>query len=153
MSKEKLPFRVAKGCLVPSSEWVHNRLKERKLKVGEVIFCQITKPRNPKFNRLVHGGFAKLLIENIEEFEHMDPHELLKRLQIETGIGCKEIGVIFPGIGPAIYRIPESLSFESMNEERFREVYRGLSRHIAKKYWPDMEPEQIEQMSKVMANE
>ena len=153
MSREKLPFKVCRGFLLPASKLVVERLRERNLKLDEVVFVQITKPRNPKFNRLVHGGFARVLIENISDFEHMEPHDVLKRLQVETGVGCKEIGVVFPGIGPATYRIPESMSFESMGEEKFRKVILDFCRYISKKYWPDMSPEQIEQMSQVMVNE
>ncbi len=65
-------------------------------------------------------ALGSLIAENIEAFPGQDAHGVLKRLQIEGNIGCDEIAVIFPGIGPCSYRIPQSLAFESMDEGRGR---------------------------------
>ncbi len=150
---EKLPFQVKKGCLVPANKWCEDKLRERKYKIGDIVFAVIRKPRNHKFNSLVHAGFARLLIENIEGFKYMTPHQVLKRLQIESGIGCSEIGVDLPGIGPCVQKIPDSLSFESMSQERFSEVFKGFCRYVSEKYWPDMAPENVERLSKIMEDE
>ena len=150
---EKLPFRVGKGCLIPASNWVFERLRQRKYKQDDIIFAVLTKPRNPKFNAFVHAGLAALLKKNIDDFKYMTPHQILKRIQIETGIGCDLIGVNFPGIGPAEYRVPKSLSFESMGQEEFHDTVRDFCRYISEKYWPDMSPEKIEEMAEVTVNE
>lgn len=114
------------------------------------MFAEFKKPRNPKFHRLVHA-FGEILVQNIEAFEAMNSHSVLKRLQIEAAVGCDEIAVIFPGIGPCTYRIPRSLSFESMDESEFSEVFEGFCRHVSKTYWPSMTPEAIEQLALMQA--
>ena len=148
--RERLLFRVTRdGCLAPADGITAGRCRERGYRVGDQLLCDITKPRNPRFNRFAHV-FGTMLVENIDDFEGMDPHSVLKRLQWEANVGCEEMGVEVPGMGFATIRIPQSLSFGSMDEGQFREVIRGMSRYIAKKYWPEMTPEEIEQMAETM---
>jgi len=147
---EKFPFRIKKGCIVPAAQWVNEKLASRNYKFDDVVFVTIAKPRNPKFNSLVHGGFARLVIENIDEFKYLKPHSLLKRLQIEAGIACDEIGLIIPGIGPCMHRIPQSLSFESMGEEQFSEVFKQFCTYIAETYWNSITADEIKKLSEVM---
>ena len=166
MAKEKLPFKITmarftnpqsfeeikKGCLEPAGSWVSERLREKKYRLGDIVFAELTKPRNPKFNKLVHA-FGRLVAENIESFEGTPSHDVLKRLQIEANIACKEIALNFPGVGPCSYRVAESLSFESMEEGRFNEVYSQFCKYIIKKYWYSMKEEEIKRLAEIMENE
>ena len=55
MSKrEKIYFRVDRGCLVPADSYAQSKLRERGYHLGDLLSAELTKPRNPKFNRLVH---------------------------------------------------------------------------------------------------
>ena len=150
---QKLPFKIRKGALVPASAWCQEQLKARKYSINDTVFATITKPRNPAFNRLVHGGFARLVVENIDAFGHLSPHDALKRIQIEADIGCDAIGINFPGVGPTTYRVPRSVSFESMSEEEFSGLFLAMCRYIARKYWPELSERQVAEMAEVMANE
>lgn len=146
---ERLPMRVIKGALTPANCAAEEALRSRSYSVGDIVFCEIKKPRNPGFHRLAHA-FGQIVEGNIEGFEGLGCHGVLKRLQIEANVGCDEIAVVFPGVGPCVYRIPQSLSFESMDEARFREVFTGLCEHVAERYWPTLEAEQIEEMAQTM---
>lgn len=148
---ERLLLSVAKGALVPADGYTAARLRARGFKVGDEVLAVLTKPRNPKFHRLVHQ-FGQVLVENIEAFAHLDGHQVLKRLQIEGDIACDHIALNFPGIGPTMYRQARSLSFESMDDGQFSEVFREFSRYVSKTYWPGMTPEQIERMAGLMAD-
>ncbi len=150
---EKLPLKVGKGFLAPADKWCEKKLRARNYKIDDIVFAVIHKPRNPKFNSLVHAGFARLLIENLDAFQYMDEHQVLKRLQIEGRIGCIEIGVDLPGIGPCVQFIPNSLSFESMGEEEFSKIFKNFCRYVAERYWPEMTAEEVENLAKVMQNE
>lgn len=151
MSKrERIAMRVAKGRLEPASRSDAERLRARRYGIGDVVFCELTKPRNPGFHRLAHA-FGTMVVENIEAFEHLSAHEALKRIQIEGDIGCDALMLNMPGIGPVSYRMPRSLSYESMDESEFREVFVGMCRYVADRYWPDLDPEQVEEMAEVMA--
>ena len=149
---EKFLLRLPKGALVPVDSYTADRLRAKGYAMDDILSAVLTKPRNPKFHALAHA-IGRLVAENIEDFSGMDAHAVLKRLQWEAGVGCHEMGVKMPGVGYTMVRIPDSLSFASMDEGTFREVVRGLCRHIAENYWPGLTPEQVEEMAGVMVEE
>lgn len=150
MSKqEKFLLRVQKGALIPADEYTRNRMREKGYSVDDVLSATLSKPRNVKFHRLAHA-FGQLVADNIEAFEGLDGHQVLKRIQIEGNIGCDEIALNFPGVGPCTYRVPKSLSFASMDDGEFREVYDAMCRYIAKHYWTDLSADQIAEMVECM---
>ena len=55
--------------------------------------------------------------------------------------------------GLLIIRIPISLSFESLDEEEFHDAAKQICRLIAERYWPDLDPDKIEQMAGAMIDE
>lgn len=149
---EKLMLRVVKGGFVPADVYTSKRLSERKYGIGEIVAGQISKPRNPKFWRLAHG-LGALVAENIDSFEGMDAHKVLKRLQREALIECDEFAFMVPGCGMITQYIPRSLSFESMSAEVFDEVYAGMCRWIVQTYWPNETTERLTEMALLMENE
>ena len=152
--EERFLLRVEKGCLVPADEYVAQRLRDRQYAKGDVLSASLKKPRNPGYHRLAHA-FGAIVAENIEDFAKLNAHAVLKRLQWESGVGCDEMGVLVPGVGRTVVRIPQSLSYSSMDEGRFREVFRGLARHVTDTYWNTLTPEQLEEMVEAspLANE
>lgn len=153
MSKpEKHLLRVIKGGLVPADNYTAARMREKGYHIGDLLTATLTKPRNPKFHRLAHQ-LGVLIEKNIESFSGMDPHKVLKRLQIEGNVACDEVGIFVPGMGMMLQRIPQSLSFANLEEGAFKVVMRGLSRHVAATYWKDLKPEQIEDMAAAMVDE
>jgi hypothetical protein len=144
-------LRVQKGSLIPADGYTQQRMREKGYVLDDVLAATLTKPRNPAFNRLVHA-FGQIVAENIEAFEGLDAHKVLKRLQIEANIGCDEVPLNFPGIGPCTYRVPRSLSFVSMDDGEFKEVFQAMCTHVAKTYWQDLTAEQIEEMAQIMAD-
>lgn len=147
-SPGRVMLRVVKGGLQPADAFSTEELRRRRYKIGDIVAGEIKKPRNPGFHRLAHA-LGAVISENIEAFSGLDAHTTLKRLQIESGIGCDEIAVNFPGIGPCTYRVPQSLSFESMDEVTFHDTISGLCDYIARKYWPTMDAGQIERMAEL----
>ena len=152
MSREKIYLRVEKGALIPADAFAAQQLRARKYAIGDVIKADLTKLRNPKFNRLVHR-IGQLVVANIESFHGLDAHRAIKRLQIEGRIACDEIGVMVPGFGMVIQFIPRSLSFDTMDEAEYHQVARDICRTIAERYWPDLSPEKIEQMAECFVEE
>ena len=149
---EKLMLRVVKGGFQPADNYTVERLRARGFHIGDLVAATLSKPRNPRFHRFAHV-FGEILADNIDAFTGMGAHDVLKRLQIEGNIACDEMAIIFPGIGPCVYRVPRSLSFASMDETEFREVFRQFGRYIVATYWKGMEPEQIEEMAEMMIND
>lgn len=150
--RERIYLRVGKGALVPADPCAASALRARNYRIGDLLLADLKKPRNPKFNRLVHQ-LGRLVVANIDAFAGLDAHTAIKRLQIEGKVACDEIGIHVPGYGMVIQFIPRSLSYESMEEGEFQQAARGISRTIAERYWPDLEPEAIEQMAGCMVEE
>ena len=148
---ERIALRVAKGCLAPADSLSEARLRAKGYSIGDIVFAEIRKPRNPAFHRLAHA-LGALVADNIDEFEGMSPHAVLKRLQLESGIGCESIAYKINGMS-IVQRIPLSLSFESLDQTQFEAVYSAMCRHIAERYWPSLTPERVAEMAEMMGNE
>lgn len=147
--REKLMFRVGKGVLEPADGYTRERLREKGFHVGDLIAAELSKPRNSGFHRKVHL-FGECVAQNIDDFHGMQAHQVLKRLQLEANIGCEEVAYQIPNHGMVVQRIPMSLSFASMDEAEFLEVYKAMCRHVCDRYWPELEPEQVEEMGELM---
>ena len=148
---ERIALRIDKGCLRPADGLSQERLRAKGFHVGDVVFAELKKPRNPGFHRLVHA-LGKLVAENIEDFEGMSAHAVIKRCQLESGLGCEEIAYRVNGMS-VIQRIPRSMSFESMDQADFMEVYMGICRHLSKTYWPSLSADEVAKMAEIMPND
>lgn len=149
--RPKIMMRVVKGGLQPADQYSTERLRAKNYKIGEIVSVEVVKCRNPGFHRLAHQ-IGALVAQNIEGFEGMPAHMVLKRLQIESGLECDEMAIEMPGIGGVLQRIPRSLSFDSMDDVAFHEFVAGICRHIAKQYWPSLDADQIEEMAELMVD-
>lgn len=152
MSREKIFLRVERGVLVPADEYAKKKLRDRGFRIGDVLTADLTKVRNPAFNRLVHR-IGMLVSQNIDDFHGLDAHEALKKMQLEGAIACTQQIVEMPGVGRCMVTIPKSLSFDTMDEGEFHEVARAMCRYIAQKYWPTMTPEAIQEMAESFVGE
>lgn len=150
--REPVYLRVIQGGFAPADGYAQTQLRSKKFKIGDVVKCDVRRLRNQKFNRLVHR-IGQLCVANIEAFSGLDAHVCIKRLQIEGRIACDEIGVMIPGYGMVIQFIPRSMSFESMDESEYHDCAKRICRLIADRYWPDLEPEQIEIMAGAMVDD
>lgn len=146
---EAFLLRVEKGALVPADHATVLRLREKGYRPGDELEAELRKARNPKFHRLAHA-FGRVVADNLDEFEGIPAHNVLKRLQLEAGLACDEMLIKVPGVGACVHRIPRSLSFASMDETEFSEFYTALCRHVAKHYWPGLTEDQVEQMALMM---
>ena len=151
MSKERLLLRVSKGCLTPADEHTQAVMRERGYHIGDVLSAELRKPRNPEFHRLAHV-FGQMLADNLDDFNGLSAHTVLKRIQLEAGIACDELWLNMPSIGPVAYRIPKSISFAQMDEAEFLETYRQMCEYISRRYWKDLDAQQIQDMAQVMVS-
>lgn len=82
----------------------------------------------------------------------MSAHATIKRLQLEAGVGCEEIAYRINGMA-VVQRILLSLSYESLDDAEFHEVYGAICRHIAANYWKDLSAEEVAAMADLMPND
>ena len=147
---ERVLLRVGKGTLTPADDMSRQRLKGRAFNLGDEVFAELKKPRNPRFHRLAHI-FGQMLVDNVEAFSGMDAHSVLKRLQLEAGVECDEILIQMPGEEPGFYRIPRSISFESLDEDAFQKLYAAMCQHVRDRYWPQLQTaEDVEDIARLM---
>ncbi len=92
--------------------------KIKKLKVGEEYQCEIKRPRNLEFHRKFFA-LINMVFENQEHYNN--PERLRKDLIIEAGF--YEEWVDFQG---TIQREAKSISFASMKQEEFDEMYSNV---------------------------
>jgi hypothetical protein len=150
--RERIYLRVENGALVPADACATEQLRARKFKTGQVIHAELFKLRSQGFNRLAHR-IGSLVAANIDAFHGMDSHKALKRLQIESGVACDEIGISVPGFGMCIQKIPRSFGFESMDEVEYREAVKGVCRYVSERYLPAVSPEKVEEMAESWVEE
>lgn len=148
---ERIALRIEKGCLRPADGLSQERLRAKGYRVGDVVFAELKKPRNPGFHRLAHA-LGKLVADNIDDFAGMSAHATIKRLQLEAGVGCEEIAYRINGMA-VVQRIPLSLSYESLDDAEFHEVYGAICRHIAANYWKDLSADEVQAMIELMPTE
>jgi len=112
------------AAFVPSHPIDRRIARERRYRVGQQLRADLKQSRNPKFWRLAHvlGGF---LADHIEEFDGLDPHSALKRLQELSGIGVEEEEFDVPSLGKCRRNVAESLNFDDMDEGRFAQLWDG----------------------------
>lgn len=137
------------GALVPRHKSDRRMLREKRLKVGDVVRLTLRKPRNEKFHRLVHG-LGALVGQQVDGFEHMDAHAVIKRLQADSGVMCEPVVYQIPGLGNLTRSEPRSLAFDEMDEGEFQTLWRGICAHLIATYWPALDEAAIESMIDLM---
>lgn len=112
---------------------------------GETRGGKLTMPRNLGFHRLAHsiGGLAA---DNLDDFDGMGAHECLKRLQLETGVECDEMAIRI-GKQMVIHRVPRSLSFDSMGQDRFKKLVTAICERLIRGYGFGESEDEIRQMA------
>ena len=143
--KPRHALRVIRGGYAPADASTASALRDGH-RIGDLVFAEFTKPRSPGFHRLAHQ-LGSMLAENLDAFDGVGAHAVLKRIQIEADIACDHIALVFPGVGPVEYRQARSLSYESMDEAEFRDTIGAMCRYVARTYWPSCAPEEIERMA------
>lgn len=125
-------------------------LRSRGFTVGDEVSAELKKPRNAHAWRRAHA-LGTALIENTDDFEsYEDSHAVLKRLQLETGVGCDTILFKVPGVGLIEQRIPLTLAFETMDDGEFNAIYARFARHVIDTYWQGFTPDQVEQTASLV---
>lgn len=162
---------VSEGGFTVADEQARTVCRHARLRRNEVVSAHIHRGGNPKLNRLAHR-FGQLCRDHLPGFEGLDAHTSLKKLMAESGVGCEHLSVEGSQIAAAMERAlgerygesgvelaqalipylqgtqvtaacPRSLSFASMDEAEFRDVFTGLAQYLASHYWPHMTPDEI----------
>lgn len=110
--------------LIPVFNSDHEKLKESKLKIGEVYEVDIKKKRNYEFHKK-YFALINLCYENQEYFELFD--DLRDYLTVKSGHYRK---VLMPNGYEDIK--PKSISFGSMDDIEFENLYQNTITQVCK---------------------
>lgn len=148
------------GAFVPLHDIDRRLAKDRGYRAGREYRLEIKESRNAAFHRLAHV-IGHLLVDNVEGFRDLDAHAALKQLQLESGICCETVemhaspvvkalldaaeavlGVgarrVLAGVLPEIrtipVKVPQSLAFDSMEEQDFAAFFKGITAWIGGQY-------------------
>jgi len=150
---EKIFLRVSDMGLVPADPYAETRLREKKYKVGDVLSANLSKLRKQGTHKNAHK-IGVLMMQTHDDFRYYaNAHDVLKRLQIESGAACEEIKIKNRTGEWELHRYPLSFSFDSLGEAEFNEAVKVICRYIVDVYWPDMDPDDIDLMAERMPNE
>ena len=173
-------LREPVGVFVPRTNLDHRIARERKYHVGRELRADFKAPRNVMFYRKAHY-IARLLTESVDGYAGMgDFHDVLKRLQRESGLWCEPAEIDASGVvdaalaavqatlGPEAraailptmdalrsipINIPRSLSFDEMDEAEWDRFYGDMCEYIGRVYFSDMTPEQVDAMIEAFGRE
>ena len=91
-----------------------------KMKSNVVMMAEIRQPRNPGHHKKCFA-LAKCVITNLPEsssWQGKNPYALIKAIELQTGY----VDTIIKLSGEAVL-VPQSIDFESMDQEAFQEFY------------------------------
>ena len=115
LSKMKLYAQITNGRILPEYNNDYDKLK--KLRSGETYLVEIKQPRNIGFHRKYYA-LMNLAFDNQDHFDNLE--SMRKWLQMKAGYYTETItptGVMFE---------PKSISFASMDELEFNELYQRV---------------------------
>ncbi|WP_414499410.1 hypothetical protein [Zymobacter sp. IVIA_12111.31 C1] len=140
------------SAFIPASATDASIVRERGVKIGTTLRCDMKQPRNLQFHRLAHA-LGRLVAQNIDDFTGKNAHDALKKLQTDSGVECDITHTDVPGFGVLVSKQPRSIAFDRMDQGRFFQLMSELCTYIAKTYWPQCTAEQIEEMALAMIQE
>lgn len=124
---------VEYGAFVPSHPIDQRLAKERGYRVGHEYRAEIKQSRAGWQHRLIHK-IGQLMVDNVDGWEQLSGHDAVKRLQRESGVCCEEMEIDVPGVGRLMVKQAESLAFDEMEQDRFEQLFDGITEHIGKAY-------------------
>jgi len=140
----------ATAAFVAASDADRSMLRERGLRLNTRVLAHLTLPRNSRFNRLVHG-LGKLLGQHLDRFTGQNSHDVIKGLQVESGVCCTRKEIDIPGLGQLVIKEAQSLSYQSMGEDRFKAFWSGVCAYVIEHDWPTLTEERLTQMAEIDA--
>jgi hypothetical protein len=133
------------GALVPSTSSDKQAMRSRRYKTGDVLRMELKKPRTPKFHRLAMA-LLQLVVENSDM---LSVDQALTVLKVK--MGCAQ--PIIDAASGKTFWILESIAFDALGEDAFREWARNACRVVARDYFPGWTPEQVERAAELMVQE
>jgi hypothetical protein len=108
----------------------------KKWKQGEVLSCEVKKPRNYRFHKKAFSLF-NIVFENQDKYDTLN--DVLTEIKLRTGHYQEHVTMK----GVVVY-VPKSISFVSMDEDEFNAFYNKAVNIVLKYFIPDTTREELE---------
>lgn len=141
--KEPAYLRVVKGGFEPASAYYAEMLRNKGIKIGDVVRVEMTKPRYPRHHRLVMAALQKVL-DNQEGLLTMN--QLLTVVKIKMGYAEPFVDAV----AGKTYWVPQSIAFDAMDQSEFEVFWKDLCKLIARDYFHGMTDAQVAQLADMM---
>jgi hypothetical protein len=119
-------------CFVAADHLADEDIDAARFRAGEVLECDLRRSRNPGYHRLVHA-LGKLVARDVDRFSGWGAHDVIKRFQMETGVGCTEIDLEIEGVETKA-KVPKSIAFGAMNQDEFQRLARAMAVRLVEYY-------------------
>ena len=96
----------------------------KRIKAGEEILCEITRPRNIKFHRKFFA-LLNMVLNNQEIYNNIE--DLRRDLTIEAGFFTERANWL-----GEVVKEPKSISFAAMDDDQFSEFYDAVINTIVR---------------------
>lgn len=133
------------SAMVPANGVDLAILRERQAKVGKEFRAELSEPRDYGFHKLGHK-ICGLLKNSIDEFAGLGNHEILKKIQLASGVCCTPMEVDLGSLGKHHIKVPDSIAFDSMEEPEFQGLVKAIYEYTRENYWPDLTPDEMDRM-------
>jgi len=141
------------GCMVPAGEVDRQILRRKKVRRGMRMRTTVSKERDYGQHKYIHS-IGQFVEQNIDGFEGMEAHAIVKKLQVEGDIMCDRERLHVEGFeGYLIRKVPRSMAFDEMEEGDFQLLVKGVCNYISMEYLPTLSPEQVAEAIELMPDD
>lgn len=129
-------------------------MRRRGYKLGDELSTEFRTDRNLKNFRQAHA-LAKFVRDNTDRWHpDADAHAVLKDIQRDADIECdhqtQELDLGSMGKHKLDIRVPRSLSFSTMPQDVWRDVFSRFKNYCIKAYFPGWGQEEIAQFEDIL---
>lgn len=144
-AKRQIYATVMAGGTVLPDGFGQDEMRRTGLVPGTVFRFTASRARDYKQWLKVHR-LGMLIGESLDDFNGLDAHAAVKRLQAMAGAECDEFWIT----SEICARIPRSLAFDEMEAGVFTKCYSLMAQCLIDKYWIGLTEDKITQMASLV---
>jgi len=119
-------LKKSQGVLVPSLPVDEEKLS--RWKFGDILACEVRKPRNAKFHRKFYA-LMNVVFDNQDKYDKFK--DFIREIKLKTGVYDEHITTK----GEIVY-IPGSIAFHNMDDMEFEKFYSDAIDVVLKHFIP-----------------
>lgn len=122
------------GRFAPADLASQKLCHDRGLRKGATYIAYVYEARDEQQWANAHQ-VGTFLANNVEVFHNMSSHQVLKKLQLDSGHGCEMQEIDLGALGKHKIKVPKSLAFGWIDNTEWTAIWRGISQYIRDSGW------------------